>query len=194
MTTTETTAPRAWIEISVNGTPRRVYGTTEHVTDLLVTHIVTHGRHLPAAKQRYARSLVAAAVRRAHETSDDGTAAVTCAGVRARIAPAGDSEPQAPAPHPDEFIHADERPAESASTRPTVTVYSKPSCVQCTATYRALNNAGVQYDVVDLTTDEAARDYVLSLGHLQAPVVVAVDQHWSGYRPERITAIAEDRA
>lgn len=87
MTTTKTTAPSAWIEITENGTKRRVYGSTESLSELLITHIVANGRHLPAAKQRYARSLVAAAARRARETSDDGTAAVTCAGVNARIAP-----------------------------------------------------------------------------------------------------------
>jgi hypothetical protein len=87
MTTTETTAPSAWIEITENGSTRRVYGTAENVSELLVTHIVANGRHLPVAKQRYARSLVAAAARRARETSEDGTAGVTCAGVNARIAP-----------------------------------------------------------------------------------------------------------
>lgn len=75
----------------------------------------------------------------------------------------------------------------------TITVYSKPSCVQCTATYRAMDKAGLQYEVVDITEDADARDYVMSLGHLQAPVVVADGQHWSGYRPDQIKAIA-DRA
>ncbi len=71
-----------------------------------------------------------------------------------------------------------------------ITVYSKPSCVQCTATYRALDRAGLDYEVVDLTADEDAREYVMSLGHLQAPVVVAGDQHWSGYRPDQIDALS----
>ncbi len=71
----------------------------------------------------------------------------------------------------------------------TVTVYTKPACVQCTATYKALDKAGVLYTPVDITTDAAARDYVLALGYLQAPVVVAGDQHWSGFRPDRIKAL-----
>jgi glutaredoxin-like protein NrdH len=75
----------------------------------------------------------------------------------------------------------------------TITVYSKPSCVQCAATYRALDKAGLQYEVVDLTEDGDARDYVMSLGHLQAPVVVADAQHWSGYRPDQIKNLV-DRA
>jgi len=72
----------------------------------------------------------------------------------------------------------------------TVTVYTKPACVQCTATYKALDKAGVAYTLVDITTDAEARDHVLALGYLQAPVVVAGDQHWSGFRPDRIKALA----
>ncbi|MFD0837619.1 glutaredoxin-like protein NrdH [Williamsia serinedens] len=72
----------------------------------------------------------------------------------------------------------------------TVTVYTKPACVQCNATYKALDKAGVAYEVVDITEDDSARDYVLSLGYLAAPVVVAGDDHWSGFRPDRIKALA----
>ncbi|PPG49755.1 MULTISPECIES: glutaredoxin-like protein NrdH [unclassified Rathayibacter] len=69
-----------------------------------------------------------------------------------------------------------------------LTVYSKPSCVQCTATYRALDAKGIEYDVVDLTTNPAALEYVMEeLGYSAAPVVVASDQdHWSGFRPDLI--------
>ena len=35
----------------------------------------------------------------------------------------------------------------------TVTVYSKPMCVQCDATKRALDKAGLPYDTVDITED-----------------------------------------
>ncbi|GAA3629902.1 redoxin NrdH [Kineosporia mesophila] len=71
----------------------------------------------------------------------------------------------------------------------TITVYSKPSCVQCDATYRALAKTDLEYQVVDITQDDAARDHVMSLGYLQAPVVIAGDDHWSGYRPDRIKAL-----
>ncbi len=71
----------------------------------------------------------------------------------------------------------------------TVTVYTKPSCVQCTATYRALDNKGIQYEVLDVSADEAALEQVKSLGYLQAPVVVTEDDHWSGFRPDKIAAL-----
>ena len=32
-----------------------------------------------------------------------------------------------------------------------VTVYTKPACVQCTATKKALDRAGVDYETVDIT-------------------------------------------
>ncbi|MFH5228210.1 glutaredoxin-like protein NrdH [Antrihabitans spumae] len=73
----------------------------------------------------------------------------------------------------------------------TITVYTKPSCVQCTATYRALDKAGLDYTTVDISQDEAARDYVMSLGYLHAPVVI-VDggTQFAGFRPDRISALA----
>ena len=67
-----------------------------------------------------------------------------------------------------------------------ITVYTKPACVQCNATKKALDRAGLEYDLVDISLDEEAREYVLALGYLQAPVVVADGSHWSGFRPERI--------
>ncbi|TVS82927.1 redoxin NrdH [Mycobacterium helveticum] len=72
----------------------------------------------------------------------------------------------------------------------SITVYSKPACVQCTATQKALDKQGLAYEKVDITLDSEARDYVMALGYLQAPVVVAGDDHWSGFRPDRITALA----
>ena len=72
----------------------------------------------------------------------------------------------------------------------TVTVYSKPACVQCDATYRALDKNGIPYAIVDLTQDDEALELVRSLGYLQAPVVVAGEKHWFGFRPDQITALA----
>ena len=60
----------------------------------------------------------------------------------------------------------------------SITVYSKPMCVQCDATYRALDKQGLDYTKVDL-------------GYQQAPVVIAGDDHWSGYRPDLIKAAAQ---
>ena len=72
----------------------------------------------------------------------------------------------------------------------TITVYSKPACVQCTATTRALEARGLAYRLIDLTEDDAAMELVTSLGYRQAPVVVAGDAHWAGFRPDMIGTLA----
>jgi len=76
----------------------------------------------------------------------------------------------------------------------SITVYTKPACVQCNATYRALDKEGIEYSVVDITEDAEARDYVMALGYLQAPVIVAGDDHWSGFRPDRIKSLTAHAA
>lgn len=68
----------------------------------------------------------------------------------------------------------------------TITVYSKPACVQCTATTRALEARGLAYSVIDLTEDADAMERVTALGYRQAPVVIAGDAHWAGFRPDMI--------
>ena len=70
-----------------------------------------------------------------------------------------------------------------------ITVYTKPACVQCNATKKALDKAGLEYELVDISLDDEARDYVMALGHLQAPVVVAGEDHWSGFLPDRIRSL-----
>ena len=76
----------------------------------------------------------------------------------------------------------------------SITVYTKPQCVQCGATIKALDKAGLEYTLIDITADAAARDYVMALGHLQAPVVVTDTDHWAGYRPDRIKNLAAHAA
>ena len=72
----------------------------------------------------------------------------------------------------------------------TVTAYTKPSCVQCNATYRALDSKGIEYEVLDLSVDENALAQVKELGYLQAPVVITDEGHWSGFRPDKIDELA----
>ena len=71
-----------------------------------------------------------------------------------------------------------------------ITVYSKPACVQCTATTKELDRKGIAYDYVDITKDADAMEQIATLGYRQAPVVVSGDDHWSGFRPDKISAIA----
>lgn len=71
----------------------------------------------------------------------------------------------------------------------SITVYTKPSCVQCNATKRALAKAGLAYREVDLTQDAEALETVKAMGYQSAPVVFAEGDHWSGFRPDKIKAL-----
>jgi len=76
----------------------------------------------------------------------------------------------------------------------TVTVYTKPACVQCNATYRALDKKGIAYQSVDISQDPEALERLKALGYLQAPVVVTEADHWSGFRPDKIDELAQTAA
>ncbi|MFZ4896407.1 glutaredoxin-like protein NrdH [Plantibacter sp. Mn2098] len=74
-----------------------------------------------------------------------------------------------------------------------ITIYSKPNCQQCRMTYLALDRRGIAYEVVNVAAPENADALVYvseELGYSTAPVVVVDDQdHWGGFRPDRIAAI-----
>lgn len=72
----------------------------------------------------------------------------------------------------------------------SITVYSKPACVQCTATTRALDRKGLAYQIIDISEDAEAYARVEGMGYRQVPVVVAGDRHWAGFRPDMIGALA----
>ncbi|GLB86433.1 NrdH-redoxin [Mycobacterium kiyosense] len=71
----------------------------------------------------------------------------------------------------------------------TVTVYTKPGCVQCNATFKALDKNHISYSKVDVSEDDQAREFIQSLGYLQVPVVMAAGEHWGGFRPDRIKGL-----
>ncbi|ENN93303.1 glutaredoxin-like protein NrdH [Bartonella bovis] len=71
----------------------------------------------------------------------------------------------------------------------SITIYSKPSCVQCNATYRAFDAKGINYRVVDISRDKQAYNFIQSLGYRQVPVVVCGKNHWSGFRPDMINGL-----
>lgn len=70
-----------------------------------------------------------------------------------------------------------------------VVIYTKPACVQCTATTREMDRKGIPYDLIDLTKDASAMQKVQDMGYMQAPVVVAGEEHWAGFRPDKIGSL-----
>ncbi len=71
-----------------------------------------------------------------------------------------------------------------------ITVYSKPKCVQCDATTREMDNKGIVYNKVDVSEDAEALAKITALGYRQAPVVITDNDHWSGFRPDKIKTLA----
>ena len=84
---------------------------------------------------------------------------------------------------------------DTTASMPPLMVYSTPQCMACKMTYRQLDAAGIEYRVIDVSSDDPAREYVQDLGYSTAPVVVVVsdDEHWSGFRPELIARVAKAR-
>lgn len=70
-----------------------------------------------------------------------------------------------------------------------VQLFGKPSCGSCVATKMALDKVKIPYEYRDITTDPAAKAIVDALGYSQAPVVVSGDDHWSGFRPDRVKSL-----
>ena len=74
-----------------------------------------------------------------------------------------------------------------------VTVYTLPVCQQCNMTKRWLDQRGIEYSTVDLSTDAQAAEAVKFLGYLAAPVIVVsngdpeTDLHWSGFHPANLS-------
>ena len=73
-----------------------------------------------------------------------------------------------------------------------IKVFSRPRCVQCNATYKKLDEAGITYEKVDASQSAEATDFVKSLGYMEAPVVYVNEfTHWSGFRPDLIQKLKE---
>lgn len=72
-----------------------------------------------------------------------------------------------------------------------ITVYTKPACGPCTATLRALESKGLEYEAIDLSSNAEAVETIKAMGYMQAPVVVTDDDHWSGFRPDKMIALGQ---
>lgn len=72
----------------------------------------------------------------------------------------------------------------------TVVVYSTPKCGQCSMTYKALERANVDFEVIDLSQDADMMAKLREMGFKQVPVVMAGEEMWHGFRPDKISALA----
>lgn len=69
-------------------------------------------------------------------------------------------------------------------------IYTLPNCVQCDSTKRLMDSLNIDYEVVDLSSDEESYKMILNMGYKQAPIVISGDQHWSGFRMEKIKSLS----
>jgi glutaredoxin-like protein NrdH len=72
-----------------------------------------------------------------------------------------------------------------------ITVYTKPSCVQCDATKRLMDKLKIEYSTIDITADTEAFEMLMSKGFKSAPVVITDNDSWSGFNPEKISGLVE---
>jgi glutaredoxin-like protein NrdH len=71
-----------------------------------------------------------------------------------------------------------------------VTVYSKTNCQKCKATKRKLQALHVDYQEVNVEDAPETRQKLLGMGFREMPVVDADGSMWSGYRIDKIAALA----
>jgi glutaredoxin-like protein NrdH len=70
-----------------------------------------------------------------------------------------------------------------------ITVYTKPSCVQCDATKRLMDRLSIKYDTVDISKNQEAFDMILAKGFKAAPVVITDNDSWAGFQPDKIAEL-----
>ena len=82
-----------------------------------------------------------------------------------------------------------DNPTVTADTR--VIVWTKPSCQQCRMVKYRLEAAGVEYDELDITAPEHARDltYFQGLGYSSAPITEYGGSVVPGFMPSEIDRI-----
>ncbi|UDL14639.1 NrdH-like glutaredoxin [Arthrobacter phage KeAlii] len=74
-----------------------------------------------------------------------------------------------------------------------LTLYSRDNCQPCKATVRKLNKHGLAFSEKNTSHDSEARDFLISAGFTEAPVVITSDgREWTGFRPDIIEAIARE--
>lgn len=71
-----------------------------------------------------------------------------------------------------------------------VTVITSPGCQPCRITKKMLEDRGIDFTERNVSEDFEALKLAKSLGHSSSPVVITADDHWSGFRPDKIALLA----
>lgn len=70
-----------------------------------------------------------------------------------------------------------------------VQLYTLPACVQCDATKRMMKRNLIEFEEIALQDDPQALEMIRGMGYTAAPVVMAGESHWSGFRPDMIDSL-----
>lgn len=75
-----------------------------------------------------------------------------------------------------------------------IKLFTQPACKPCRDTKDLLDDLGIEYETIDVATNDAARDFLVeTLGVKQTPVVLLDDAtFWSGFDKDRIKALAQE--
>lgn len=72
----------------------------------------------------------------------------------------------------------------------SVVVYSLPNCVQCEQTKKLLTAREIEFETVMINENPDAVAEYMEAGYKSAPIVVAGDKVWSGFRADLINELA----
>lgn len=75
-----------------------------------------------------------------------------------------------------------------------ITVYSNPNCVQCEQTKKWLERKNLRFDTQMISDSPEVQAIIDEHKFQSAPVVVAGDKVWSGFRLDHLTDIAHEIA
>ena len=71
-----------------------------------------------------------------------------------------------------------------------ISVFTTRACAQCESTKRLMTKLGIRFDEMALEQHPEQLEAFKEAGHLQAPIVLADGQVWSGFRYEKIQSLA----
>lgn len=71
----------------------------------------------------------------------------------------------------------------------SVIVYSNPNCVQCEQTKKYLTLKGVEFESKMIQDSPEIMPLIEEKGYKAAPVVVAGDNSWSGFRLDKLSSL-----
>jgi glutaredoxin-like protein NrdH len=73
-----------------------------------------------------------------------------------------------------------------------LTVYSKPACPYCDMAKNYLTKNNFDYDVIDISQDSAAREFIMSQGHRTVPQIYLGDQCFVAGGWQGLSALSPD--